>query len=310
MRQKLQQLLIQYTNEDKYADRDFVAQVLSILIYQYGDNGLKSFSILTNEKKKGLSDFNNSLMGINLELIKNDLLSKFCYDDKKSNLYLVNIYVILVLMHEFNHFRQRKHFEAVVDSEEFLDKLFVKSFVFLIANDIDVINKANHTNYTDIYEIEKFYDLYHDCFAVERLAQIEAYKNLIDIISPISSVIGKPYYWLLNNYYAYKITGYCEYDDMILSPFDLLLTGMLNDNMEEELELDDDSSLDNIEDEESYDDFISSYSVYDRVCYGLTISEKEYFDTIDFMNVMYACAGNKGIMIEKTKNKIKKKDIK
>lgn len=309
MKQKLQQLLIKYANEDRYSDKDFVVQVLEILIQEYGDNGLKCFSILEKEQN-GISDFENSLIGINLEFIKNNLLSQFCYDDKKSNLYLVNIYVILVLMHEFNHFRQRKKIEYVIDSNDMLDKLFVKSYVFLCSNNVDVINKTNHTNYTSMLEVEEFYNAYHNCFAVERLAQMEAYKNLIDIISPISSVVGKPYYWLLNNYYAYKISEYYIDDGEILSPLDLMLAAMSINNYEQLYEPEEyiDEELDR-EDEGFDNEIISSYSIYDRICYGLQITEKEYFDTVDFMNVMYSFAGNKGVVYDKSKIKIRKKDV-
>lgn len=312
MEQRLRELLIIYSDNDMYADCNFISEVLDILVSRYGDNGVNKV-VGINIKKYAVSDFEESLIGINLEYIKTSLLDKDGYNDKKSNIYLVNIYVILVLMHEFNHFRQKTKMNRwitasnpskALDDDPFLDDLFIKSFTLLCGNDIDYINSVNGTKYTSMEEISLFYDEYHDCFAVERLAQLQAYKNIFEVITPMKSELGKVYYLFLNNYYAYKINEYYLSDDVIVSPIDLLL-----ENMDFAPE---DNDYDDITDEEATkfcDDIVSRNNLNKRIAYGLPITEKEYNDTVDFVNVMYVLAGERGIFYQPNNIKTKKKDI-
>jgi len=312
MEQRLRKLLIRYSDNNMYADGNFASEVLDILVSRYGDNGVNKV-VGINDRKYAVSDFDDSLIGINLDYIRTSLLTKDGYEDIKSNIYLVNIYVILVLMHEFNHFRQREKMNRwisspnaskALDNDPFLDDLFIKSFTLLCANDINYINKINGTKYTSMEEISSFYDEYHDCFAVERLAQLQAYKNIFEVITPMKTELGKVYYLFLNYHYAYKINEYFVLKDAIVSPIDLLLNNM---NFMEE-----DNNYEDITDEEATefcDDIISRNDLNKRIAYGLPITEKEYKDTVDFMNVMYVLAGDRGVFSESNNVKIKKRDI-
>jgi hypothetical protein len=71
--------------------------------------------------------------------------------------------------------------------------------------------------------LDEIYNNYHDCFIVERIAQFEAYKCIIDVISSIRDKIKKVYYYYLYEYYFYKIKDYAIMDDVILSPIDKIL---------------------------------------------------------------------------------------
>jgi len=308
MEQRLQKLLIQYAKEGKYADLNFVNIVIDALKCKHGDNGLQNVLVVDTMKQHGESDFQKLEISINIEMIKNNLLEKFGYKDKQSNLYLVNIYIMLVLMHEFNHFRQSNEYYKVIDSATFLDKLFIKSFVFLCSNNVDFINKLNNTNFSSMVETDKFYNEYHDCFVVERLAHTEAYRDIFKIIAPLASIIGMPYYWFLNSFYFYSIKDYCVLDDEIITPFNFLLIGM--ENHKQGVDLESEDELDVYNPDDFYYEILATYKYADRVSYGLPITENEYFNTLDYMNVMFAMAGNRGVMYEKEEIKKRKKDIK
>ena len=289
MKDKIRDLLCRYTDNNMYADYDFLQELLNILIKRYGTNSVKGV-IIISDNQKGISDFENSLIGINLKYINNELIKNCWYRDAKLNLYLFNISVILVFIHEFNHFRQVAKYKNLLHSEEFLDKLFVNSFVMMCSSNVDLVNIHNNTNYTDSVQMDNFYNEYHDCLAVERSAQIDAYRLIIEIIAPIQQKLDQVYYRFLYEYYSYKLNEYFLIDDVIISPIDKMLIYM------EDCFTFQDASINTVDDEENIDDFyndiIAEYNLIDRFRYGLPITREEYNDAIDFMNVMYILSDN------------------
>lgn len=289
MKDKIRDLLCRYTDNNMYADYEFLQELLNILVKRYGTNSVKGV-IIISDNQKGISDFENSLIGINLKYINNELIKNCWYKDAKLNLYLFNISVMLVFIHEFNHFRQVAKYKNLLHSEEFLDKLFVNSFVMMCSSNVDLVNIHNNTNYTDSVQMDNFYNEYHDCLAVERSAQIDAYRLIIEIIAPIQQKLDQVYYRFLYEYYSYKLNEYFLIDDVIISPIDKMLIYM------EDCFTFQDASINTVDDEENIDDFyndiISEYNITDRFRYGLPITREEYNDTIDFMNVMYILSDN------------------
>lgn len=284
MNDELRVLLFRYVNNNMFADYNFVKEVINIFIEKYGNNGIRMV-INISEKQKGVSDFENGVIGINLEYIKSELIKYNWYDNMSLNLYLFNISVILVLKHEFNHFRQIKKYKDVVNSNNFLDKLFVNSFVMICSSNVDLINLYNNTKYVDSLEVDKFYNEYHDCFAAERIAQVDAYRSIIELILPLKNELNQVYYYYLYEYYFYRLKDYCLIDDVVLAPVDKILFQMENYfQYQDELILDDEHD-DNVS--EFYNNIINNYTVNDRFRYGLPITVKEYIDSLDFIKVMY-----------------------
>lgn len=286
MNDELRDLLCRYVDNNKFADFEYVNEVINIFIKRYGRHGLKKV-VSIEEEQSGISNFDNYTIGINLNYIKSELIKSSWYDDLKSNLYLFNILVILILKHEFNHFRQVTRYRCVINSNDFLDKLFINSFVMTCFSSIELVNSYNDTEDIVLNEI---YRKYHDCFSVERLAQIDAYRNIIDLMVPIREKLKQVYYYYLYEYYFYKIKDYSIMDDIVLSPIDKILFLMddyfqYSDN---QILTDDADGLD----DDFYENIIDDYSVNERFIYGLPISIAEYSDTVDFVKVMYMLAGN------------------
>lgn len=299
MNDELRRLLCKYVDNNMFADYNFVKGVINIFIKFYGNNGLKKV-IIINEEQKGISDFDNSIIGINLDYIKKETINYSWYDDVKSNLYLFNISVILVLKHEFNHFRQVVRYKRVINSDDFLDKLFVNSFIMACFSDMKFINLYNETDYNgNEMMLDKIYREYHDCFVVERLAQIDAYKNILEIMVPMREKLKQVYYYYLYEYYLYKVKDYRLIDDIVLSPVDKILF-MMNDYFQYQDNKILNSSCDGDIDD-FYDSIIDDYNVNDRFIYGLPITVNEYMDSMDFIKLMYILGGSNldGIKIKK-----------
>lgn len=299
MKEKIRNLIFTYVNNNKHADYYFLKELYNILISGYGNNGLKGVTIIY-EKKRGISDFENSLIGINLNYIEEELMKTRSYSDIKSNLYLFNILVVLVFVHEFNHFRQVIKYKKSINSEYFLDKLFTNSFFMVCASNADLINDINNTNYEGDLAVDKFYNEYHDCLVAERMAQIDAYRFIVEIICSMQKELKQVYYYFLYEYYSYKLKDYSLCEDIVISPFDKILL-----YMEDNSSLNEDS-ISSLECEEDIDfNIIDEYTVDNRFRYGLPITMKEYNDTLDFMRVMYVLS-DESYGVVKTKKRYKK----
>ena len=318
MNQKLRELLIKYEKENKYADVEFVLETYNILCSVYGD-------IVSNVGFKelgepGISDLSTGSIFVDLDFIKKSLLEDGY--DQKFNIYLVNIYVLLVMLHEFNHFRQAQKLINVLDSDDYLDKLFVKSFLFFGSNNLELINQYNGTEYKSLDDVAVIYDLYHDCFAAERLAHLEAYDKILEIITPMTSTIGGVYLWFKCNYNDYLIREYSIDDDCVESPIFKLLAGLydyeflgMEIDLDEEEEFDDFFDLENPEEDEKTLDnqifsqeLIDQYKFIDRIKYGLPITKEEYISIVKTADFINACLIN-SCSSKNNKVKIRKKDI-
>ena len=282
MNDELRRLLFRYVDNNIFADYIFVKEVINIFIKKYGNNSVRTV-INISEKQRGVSDFENGIIGINLEYMKQELIKYNWYEDIKSNLYLFNILVILILKHEFNHFRQIKKYKKVVNGNDFLDKLFVNSFVMICSSNVDLINLYNDTKYVDSLEVDKFYNEYHDCLSAERMAQVDAYNSILKLIIPLKEELHQVYYYFLYEYYFYRLKDYCLIEDVVLAPVDKMLFKMENYfQYQDEIMLDDEDNS-----SEFYDNIINNYTINDRFRYGLPITVKEYIDALDFIKVMY-----------------------
>ena len=306
MNDKLRELLLRYENSKKFADFEFVQEVIDIFIKQYGNKGLKKVVIIS-ELQKGIADFENSIIGINLDYIKSELMKHIWYDDDKLNIYLFNIYVILVLKHEFNHFRQIRKYKNYINSSNLLDVLFVNSFVMICSSNMDLKNIYNNNDDMEnknTYD-DSFYSEYHDCLAVERIAQIDACRSIIELMGPIKDEMIRVYYYYLYEYYHYRVKDYTLLDDLVLSPVDKILLRM-EDYLDYcgECSEEENSAVDI---DEFYDNMFNEYTIQERLRYGLPITIDEYNNTRDYASVMCLLSGVGYNDIEIKKKTLKKK---
>ena len=266
MYEELLDLYDNYVSNHKYADNIFVNQVF-IIVNRYHPIGkyLKEVYVTNKDNEYKCID---KIININLQQIYKAVskLSDVLEDDF---VYLYNLVVLETIFHELEHVYQ----EEVKDKgennlETFLLVLSDSLVVFPL--DIDYRNLVNRIKLKlKSRRINKYYHKNHDMAPYERMAEIRAYGNTINLIGEYSTYnLGIVAYCELVNHMlgatfknGYKIIG-----DKTNSPSLDYIRGMKGSNNKEFVDF------------HVFHDM--NICLQDRLLYGLELTKDEYHDLL------------------------------
>lgn len=215
MKQEIIKLIYDYSVNRKYAVQEFYDTILIIFLkYQQIDNYLKSIIIDNNIEDLGIYNSKTKTIKINnIEVLNNsdneiELLSLRDIDE----FFLINIEVVITLLHELEHIHQNILIDNKVTTT--YEKLIYYGLAF---SNSKVLLNFFGTKYSK-KELEYLYNLTYDYNPCERLADINSYKMINDIIFLEQSINRSIKRLLKYQYETTKTIGYRINNNIIESP--------------------------------------------------------------------------------------------
>lgn len=210
MEEEILNMIYIYAFNYRKPDRKFIDTISNIII---NNNDLHSFvnDIEYNYDGNAAYGYISKVLRFNLDSMTKDAEDKFSADKNKYEpmikVSLLEEYIyfslktILTILHELEHTKQLRTFE---DSPK-------DSFISnIIQNNLDMLS-INPT----------FYRINHDLFTVERMANINSYLKLLEILKLdnfgsyfINDIYSKEYNNLIKKHYIDNKTPLIEYIDM------------------------------------------------------------------------------------------------
>lgn len=293
MKNKLLNILKEYSEQGKYGDEIYIFEIYKILQDEFNIDNVNSVKIEEGNNTFAIAEIMEKRILVYLEYIKEYLGNYIDFENEKLNIYFVNIYLIKVLIHEFMHFIQIDLFNKLKNSSDFLDKIFVNSFSS--SSYCDTI-EFNHYNSSSISS-DVLCDIYvehHDCFVFERLAEYKAFNIMFDVIDSIRSELREVYFFFENLFYYFRIKDYYYDGEDIISPLEIYLFKFdIYDKFLKQYKIYDDDF------DKFLANFQNTYTLGDRLTYGLPISVSELNYYIDVCNVMNMASSRKGYELER-----------
>ena len=205
MNEEILKLLYNYSINSKYADQDFYDELLIIFSkYNSLSEYLMQIKIDNKIKDLGIYDYKSKTIKINnIEVLNNsdqeiELLSLRNIDE----FFLLNIEAILTVLHEFEHVYQ----SFIVDRRVFnLEEQLI--YYGLAFSNASILAKFFGTKYTK-EELNYLYDLTYEFNPIERLADINSYKNILQIINYENKINNRIKFLLKYLYEKNKLSGY------------------------------------------------------------------------------------------------------
>ena len=170
MEERLAQLVYEYSKNNKQIDDKFIKTAFTIIEKSYGFENM----ILKEERMNKLASYRNNIITIDTNQIIN-------VGSKHKNLYLnigtgfnsyKYIYLIKILLHEFEHAKQQQIIQFEDSAEGYIVKQelnILNIIYFTRKNHLDYINKMN--------KIKKNYKKYFMFSPIERLADIKSIQK-------------------------------------------------------------------------------------------------------------------------------------
>ena len=265
MELKLLRIIYDYTKQRKIIDRKFLDKFIEIVVnYKSLDDYVKfvTFSEEIQSKDSGtiLASYNHLLKRIRVnyysivEYLEN-FENKYCYFSDFENLFLKNLEIVQLILHELEHANQ---FNKCENSSTY-ESMLLRESLFC----------SNNNLYKSAYNYAP----------EERLANIISYREIINILNYIKELVPN----LLNfeNYKLldYAINDYQIIDSNIIPPtIYYFFIGNMNESLRRLGLINSDGTIkQNIENEFDYEK---------RLTYGLSISNYEFHSLHNQVNSM------------------------
>lgn len=267
-----------YSLNKRFADEEFVYSICNILIKDYSLSSYISKIQIKNDKYPDCyGEYFNNLNKINIYL--EHIISEFSKSSLKFNIksfeyyYYINLVVLRIIIHEFNHAKQYKKIDSSKNDEEtFLCKICTRSLEEMFyASSIPITNK------NDYYNLEYLKDGLYIINPLERMAELNALNYIRKLILKSDKIPSK-----INDIFS-------------LAQVNLILKGHKNEYLSPTIKFLDELGYENdlskfkfyndIIDKEFLDSFMK-YSYLDRIYYGYPIKKEEYDINKEYKNYL------------------------
>lgn len=232
---ELLKIIFEYSFNYKLADATFIKRVLNILIDNYN---VSEFINLSIDFDYDCSCYNyvNKTLSFERDLSLKIYQKKSTIDEELNRIFLTNFDVLATIFHEFNHVLQAKNDALIPDNLEGI----------LWAYCIDTLKNKN-----------SFYKKYHNYFPIERMANINTYNHVYELIK-MDPTFDKNIEETFNNIsFHYRYFGYeIKEGNKLLSPLE---------------------SFFNLIGDPKYFDTIKEYCTTHFKKLELTMEQKEYY---------------------------------
>lgn len=257
-----------YSLNKRFADEEFVYSICNILIKEGGISSYINEIQIKNDKYPDCyGEYFNNLNKVNiyLEHIIDDFSKSSLKFNIKSNEYYfyINLIVLRIIIHEFNHAKQYQKLNSIKNDEEtFLCEICTRTL-----EEIFIHSKIPIKNSKDYYNLEYIKDGLYIINPMERMAELNSLSYIRRLILSSKEIPQK-----INDIFC-------------LAQINLILKGHKNeylsptikflDEMGYENDLSKFKFYDGVIDKEFLESFMK-YKYLDRIYYGYPIKKEEY----------------------------------
>ena len=278
MNEEILKIIYDYSRNNKIIDKRFVDKIISLYSSYYDiDKYIKHV-----EYKNISEDNENNIAGYSyrnkeIYIFTNRFIEEI---ERKSNLskyvpinqfvFLKNVELTHIILHELEHVLQAK----IMTEKQTIESEILKLSGISKSTEIISLKLRNSGLDSDLIKkvlkckLNKYYEFYNYA-PPERLADFNAHKKMVNILSPIQKSIPKIYDGEVIKMGQIKIKGYM-YNNEIVSPTRLFLIQQGEEHSLSNFDwYDKDTKVSLIKSKKNYDE-------YERMKLGLPIDEKEY----------------------------------
>lgn len=261
-----------YSLNKRFADEEFVYSICNILIKEGGlSSYINEIQIKNDKYPDCYGEYFNNLNKVNiyLEHIIDDFSKSSLKFNIKSNEYYfyINLIVLRIIIHEFNHAKQYQKLNSIKNDEEtFLYEICTRTL-----EEIFIHSKIPIKNSKDYYNLEYIKDGLYIINPMERMAELNSLSYIRRLILSSKEIPQK-----INDIFC-------------LAQINLILKGHKNEYLSPTIKFLDemgyendlskfkfyDGVYDGVIDKEFLESFMK-YKYLDRIYYGYPIKKEEY----------------------------------
>lgn len=292
MEKYLLELIYNYSSRGKSVDNEFVETLVGIVV---GTKNLQNYLTTiyyTNDggaaresDKLRVAEYNSidKFLNINIdsmnkyiELYTNYYAPKFNQIEK---LFFGNYLVTQIILHELEHVSQNKKYNSYGSDDESILINLGFSVSYMLDDPTTFFRKLHDEGYTDteintlLLNQVQLCRKYYPYSPTERLAQINSYNTMRDILEPIYEDVPNLYTYNSYNFLNNIINGYEIYKNQIKCPTEIFVNGM---GYQQEMCK---FSFYNSNKDTMTSNLFNKYSKIERLIYGFDVTQEEYNNT-------------------------------
>lgn len=272
MEDKLLKIVYDYSKSNKYLDYDAIEEIISIIVSNYKlEDYVKDVHLSYKSSNNNLNKHAREVMSYNFqfkEIILNvDGLTYFLSNNNYSGstaLFKTNFTLLQFILHEIEHSR---HYKIMDFSDDDLSKLL--KIIYGLSLDsfektssiVDKLSDEGY-NFSEIFNFfeakRKRYEKFYDLNPVERIAEIDSNKSILNIMKDEKNILKDIYIYFYYNYLYNYLRGYKYKNGLLVAPTKEYILKM--DNKKIDL----------------LNEINVGYSVQDRMYMGFPITNMEY----------------------------------
>lgn len=290
---KILRLIFQYSKQGKLVDIYFIDKMIELFVSENGLNNYVERVGFTNKYKKE----NNELVIATYSPFTKDIIIDFesifmflenmCYYNQLFNqleqVMFKNLIITQFILHELEHAVQAKKTDDKTDNSNEAKLICASYIVYKAMKNQKFVNKLAEesklkeelTNY--IKQQREIKDKYYRFIPIERLAQINSFNIILELIEPIKDCVPNLYQFNQASLVEEMIKGYTDAWDLGICPTQVYLYASGQSNVWDSLDFYDSDS------ERIMKKVSDRYPLEKRLTLGLPINYQEYNKMNDWL---------------------------
>lgn len=286
MEYEILRLIYKYSKQNKLVDVFFIDKIVEIFVSK---NGLKNYIQKVNFTNK-LEKDNNGLVIATYNPFAKEILIDFesifmtledmCYYNQLFNQFeqvmFQNLIITQIILHELEHALQAKKTDDKTDNSNEAKLICASYIVYKAMKNQKFVNKLAEesklkeelTNY--IKQQREIDDKYYHFIPIERLAQVNSFNIILELIKPIKDCVPNLYQFNQASLVEEMIKGYTDAWDLGICPTQVYLYASGQSNVWDSLDFYDSDS------ERIMKKASDKYSLEKRLTLGLPVNYQEY----------------------------------